>query len=336
MDDAHLPLPPGGTGGDRVRADPSSPPVIALVDLRVRIGRREILHGLNADVRGKTIGLLGPNGAGKSTLIHALLGFLPPSAGAVRLRGQDIYTTKRSSLPTIGYMPEGDVCLGHMTGVRFLRYMGELSGLPPKVALERAHEVLFFVGLDDARYRAIREYSVGMKQKIKLAQALVHGPSIVILDEPTNALDPAARGHMLELIRHIGSQPEVNVIMSSHILRDVERTCDHVLILNRGEIVGDCDLEAESRARTGVYVVEVHGHEAGFAEGLAGVVRSAARVSRSRFHVVLEERGGLRPIFALAASTGARIVRLQARRTSLEDIFLGVMGRMGEADEGAV
>ncbi|MGH9593671.1 MAG: ABC transporter ATP-binding protein [Bryobacteraceae bacterium] len=157
-------------------------PVIELAGLSVRFGKREILHNLTRSLSGRTIGLLGPNGAGKSTLIQTLLGFCPSSAGSARIFGQDIHKDAKALRSQIGYMPENDAFIANMTAVSFVRLMGELSGLPSEAALERAHEVLFYVGLGEARYRPLGTYSLGMKQLAKLAQAIVHGPRLLILD----------------------------------------------------------------------------------------------------------------------------------------------------------
>jgi ABC-2 type transport system ATP-binding protein len=179
-------------------------PVVELEDLTVRLGRREILRGitcrLGASGQGKAVGLLGPNGAGKSTLIQTLLGFLRPSAGRARILGIDSRHSRGEARTRLGYMPENDSFIGNMTAVAFLRQMAELSGVPANAALEKAHEVLFHVGLGEARYRELRTYSYGMKQMAKLAQAIVHGPELVVLDEPTNGLDPAARRRLLASI----------------------------------------------------------------------------------------------------------------------------------------
>src|SRR5438067_9887448 len=178
-------------------------PVIELASLSVRLGSREILTDLTCSLSGRTIGLLGPNGAGKSTLINTLLGFHRPFRGTARIFGEDIRTQIKQIRSVIGYMPENDAFIGNMTAVSFIRLMAELSGLPSGAALERAHEALFYVGLGEARYRQLGTYSLGMKQLAKLAQAIVHGPKLIILDEPTNGLDPPARKRMLDLIREI-------------------------------------------------------------------------------------------------------------------------------------
>src|SRR5215470_16783702 len=184
--------------------------VIELEQLSVTFGKRPILKSLSGSLGGRAIGLLGPNGAGKTSLIHTLLGFHPPTSGTARIFGQDITTDAKRVRQTVGYMPERDSFIAKMSCVHFVRLMAELSGIPSKHALERAHEALFYVGLGEARYRPVDSYSLGMKQLAKLAQALVHGPRVLFLDEPTNGLDPPARERMLELIRDIRDTGEVH------------------------------------------------------------------------------------------------------------------------------
>src|SRR5712691_12232593 len=226
----------------------SSPGVITLDNLSVSFGRRPILQNLRGELRGRAIGLLGPNGAGKTTLIHTLLGFHPPSSGTAHIFGRDITTDAKQIRQVIGYMPERDSFIAKMSAVHFVRLMGELSGLPSEAALERAHEALFYVGLGEARYRSLDTYSLGMKQLAKLAQAIVHGPRLIFLDEPTNGLDPPARARMLRLIREIRDSRKAHIVLSSHLLRDVEDCCDEILILKGGHIAANCNLEEERRA----------------------------------------------------------------------------------------
>jgi ABC-2 type transport system ATP-binding protein len=224
------------------------PAIIEMQNLTVRLGHRTILNQLNGALSGKCIGLLGPNGSGKSTLINTLLGFYQPLAGAARIFGKEVQSNLRDLRAMIGYMPESDAFIADMTGVRFVRYMAELSGLPKEEALERAHEAFFYVGLGEARYRKVGTYSLGMKQLAKLAQAIAHGPKLVLLDEPTNGLDPEARVRMLQLVREIRDTGEVTVLISSHLLRDIEECCDQVLILKDGRIAAICNLEEERKA----------------------------------------------------------------------------------------
>ena len=211
------------------------PAVIDLHGLSVTFGRRPIIKNLRGDLRGKAIGLLGPNGAGKTTLIHTLLGFHEPSAGTAHIFGHDIVHDANKIKALIGYMPERDSFIAKMSAVHFVRLMGELSGLPSEAALERAHEALFYVGLGEARYRRLETYSLGMKQLAKLAQAIVHGPKLIFLDEPTNGLDPPARLRMIKLIREIRDSGQANIVLSSHLLLDVEECCDEILIQRAAE-----------------------------------------------------------------------------------------------------
>ena len=197
----------------------------------MRLGGRVVLDGLTGELRGNAIGLLGPNGAGKSTLINTLLGFHSPSRGTARVFGMDAVRERARIRQSIGYMPENDSFIGNMSGVRFVRYMAELAGLPANEALERAHEALFYVGLGEVRYRKVSTYSLGMKQLVKLAQALAHGPRLLILDEPTNGLDPMARQRMIQTIKEIRKEGSIRMLISSHLLRDIDETCDEALIL---------------------------------------------------------------------------------------------------------
>ncbi|HYO14410.1 MAG TPA: ABC transporter ATP-binding protein [Thermoanaerobaculia bacterium] len=301
-------------------------PIVELQGLEVRFGGRPILQGLNASLSGRCIGLLGPNGAGKTTLLHTLLGFHPPSAGTARVFGHDIKTETRAIRGLMGYMPESDAFINGMTGVRFVRMMGELSGLPSERALERAHETLFYVGLGEARYRKVETYSLGMKQMAKLAQALIHGPRLLFLDEPTNGLDPDARERMLRLVKDIRDTGEVNIILSSHLLRDVEECCEEVLILKQGRIASYCNLEAERRANRKFLDLEVRGgDDASFAAAVEALGVEMARDSKQRMKIVLPEGVEIRDLYRLAAERQVQIRRLDFKKDSLQDIFLKAM-----------
>ena len=226
-----------------------STPVIDLQGLSVRFGNRDILKDLTCSLRGRAIGLLGPNGAGKSTLINTLLGFYKPCSGSARVLGHDIRTETRRVRSLVGYMPENDALISKMSAVSFVQMMAELSGLPPAAALERAHEALFCVGLAESRYRELGTYSLGMKQLAKLAQAIAHGPKLLILDEPTNGLDPSARQRMIRMIRDIRDSKQLQIVLCSHLLRDVEENVRRgVLILNHGRIAHYSNLDEERKA----------------------------------------------------------------------------------------
>ena len=314
-------------------AGPAKPPVIDLDGLRVKLGGRPILNGLTASLKGRCIGLLGPNGAGKTTLLHTLLGFYPPSGGTARVLGLDIRSQLREVRALLGYMPENDAFIAGLTGIRFVRLMAELSGLPPAQAIERAHEVLFYVGLGEARYREVGSYSLGMKQLAKLAQAVVHGPRVLFLDEPTNGLDPPARERMLRLIRDIRDTGEVNVILSSHLLRDVEECCEEVLVLKNGEIAVYCDLEAERRGNRRFLEMEIRseadGEHAAFAAAVEALGCECAAGARQRLKLVLPDGLEIRDLYRLAAERQVQIRRLDYKRDSLEDIFLKSMEGSG-------
>lgn len=304
----------------------STPPVIELDGLRVTLGKREILRGLSVALSGRTIGLLGPNGAGKSTLIQTLLGFIPPSSGSARILGCDITQQTKQVRARIGYMPENDSFIADMTAVALVTMMGELSGLPHEAALERAHEVLFYVGLGEARYRPVGSYSLGMKQLAKLAQALVHGPELLILDEPTNGLDPPARQRMIRLIGEMRKTNQMHIVVCSHLLRDVEETCEEVLILKQGQIVHYSNLEAERRANKRFIELETLGETEGFVETLTARGCECQSMGMGRFKMVVPPEFEIREIYALAAERELQLRRMNYRRDTLEDIFLKAVG----------
>ncbi|HTG31954.1 MAG TPA: ABC transporter ATP-binding protein [Thermoanaerobaculia bacterium] len=314
----------------------SNPTVIELQGLEVRFGGRPILKGLNASLSGRCIGLLGPNGAGKTTLLHTILGFHPPAAGTARVFGKDIQTEARAIRGQMGYMPENDAFISGMTAVRFIRLMGEISGLPSERALERAHEALFYVGLGEARYRKVETYSLGMKQLAKLAQALVHGPRLIFLDEPTNGLDPDARERMLRLIHDIRDTGEVNIILSSHLLRDVEECCDEVLVLKGGTIATYCNLEEERRGNRRFLELETRGgDEASFTAAVEALGVEMATAGKTKVKLVLPEGVEVRDLYRLAAERQVQIRHLDYKKDSLQDIFLKAM-ETEVADHGRV
>jgi ABC-2 type transport system ATP-binding protein len=306
--------------------DPASfAPVIDLNDLSVAFGRRPILQSLRGELRGRAIGLLGPNGAGKTTLIHTLLGFHPPSSGTAHIFGRDITTDAKQIRQVIGYMPERDSFIAKMSAVHFVRLMGELSGLPSEAALERAHEALFYVGLGEARYRNLDTYSLGMKQLAKLAQAIVHGPKLIFLDEPTNGLDPPARQRMIRLVREIRDSGQANILLSSHLLRDVEECCEEILILKEGRIAVYCNLEEERKANRKFLVLETRGDQDEFAKAIGSLGCEYALTTDHRVKIVLQEGVEVRDLYRIAGEHEVQIRRLSYKRDSLEDIFLKAM-----------
>src|SRR5215208_3793415 len=233
------------------------PPVVELQHVTVRYGARTALQDVSATFPTGAVGLLGPNGAGKSTMLRALLGFVPPTEGQMTVLGLDVAKSPLAVRSRIGYMPESDGHIPGMNAVSFVAFCGELAGLPRVDAMQRAHEVLFYVGLGEARYRNVETYSTGMKQRIKLAQALVHDPDLLFLDEPTNGMDPKGRDEMLELVRDLAHRKNVNVIVSSHLLPDVEFTCDHVVVMDKGRVAAAGPIEALKQPRGRVYELRV-------------------------------------------------------------------------------
>lgn len=304
------------------------PAVIELENLVVQLGQRTILDRLTGSLSGRCIGLLGPNGSGKSTLINTMLGFYRPVAGTVRIFGKEVQGHLRELRGMVGYMPESDAFIADMTGVRFVRYMAEISGLPPSEAMERAHEAFFHVGLGEARYRKLGTYSLGMKQLAKLAQAIAHGPRLLLLDEPSNGLDPEARLRMLQLVREIRDTGEVQVLISSHLLRDVEECCDQVLILKEGRIAALCNLEEQRKANLKFLELEVSQGN-GFLESVRALGCECLSFGGGRLKIVLPDNIELRQLYRLAADHCVQIRRMNYRRDSLEDIFLNAMASSG-------
>ncbi len=300
-------------------------PVIELQNLTVRLGTREVLRDLTGAFTGRTIGLLGPNGAGKSTLISTLLGFWPVTSGTARVFGLDIRREAKRIRAQIGYMPENDSFISKMNAVSFIRMMAELSGLPSQTALERAHEALFYVGLGEARYRQLGTYSLGMKQLAKLAQAIAHGPKLLILDEPTNGLDPPARQRMIRLVKEMSATRDMHIVLCSHLLRDVEETCEEVLILKQGRVVHYANLEDERRSNRRFLELELHDQTEHFREALERLGCECAPGTGNRLKVVMADNVEIRDIYRIAAEQDVQLRRLNFRRDTLEDIFLKAM-----------
>jgi ABC-2 type transport system ATP-binding protein len=300
--------------------------VIELEQLSVTFGKRPILKSLNGALNGRAIGLLGPNGAGKTTLIHTLLGFHPPTSGTARIFGKDIVHDAKEVRTGIGYMPESDSFISKMSCVQFVRLMAELSGIPASHALERAHEALFYVGLGEARYRPVDSYSLGMKQLAKLAQAIVHGPKLIILDEPTNGLDPPTRSRMISLVRQIRDGGRARILLSSHLLRDVEECCDEILVLKEGDIAANCNLEEERKANRKFIELETRGGDrSAFVEAIGGLGCEYALSGERRVKLIMQESVEIGDLYRIALQHGVQIRRLNYKRDSLEDIFLKAM-----------
>src|SRR5215212_9051328 len=242
--------------------------VVQLDDVTVIYGKNQALNNVSAKFVKGAVGLLGPNGAGKSTMLKSLLGFVKPDKGRMTVLDMDVAQAPLAIRARIGYMPENDAHIPGMNAVSFVAYCGQLAGLPAVDAMQRAHEVLYYVGLGEARYRNVETYSTGMKQRIKLAQALVHDPDLLFLDEPTNGMDPKGRDEMLELIHDLGHNKNVNLILSSHLLPDVEFTCDHVVVMDKGTVATYGPIDALKGTTGRVYEMRVKGDQHQFIEVL--------------------------------------------------------------------
>ena len=292
-------------------------------------GRHQALKNVSARFARGAVGLLGPNGAGKSTMLKALLGFVKPDAGRMAVLGMDVARQPLQIRARLGYMPESDSHIPGMNAVSFVAYCGQLAGLPAVDAMQRAHEVLYYVGLGEARYRNVETYSTGMKQRIKLAQALVHDPDLLFLDEPTNGMDPKGRDEMLELVRDLGHNKGVALILSSHLLPDVEYTCDHVIVMDKGQIAAQGPI-AELKGPAGrVFELRIKGDLPGFVEVLrrSGMECHATDEDVMRVFVPSERDGGdPRAIFELAAAHRAQVRHLRPSVPTLEDVFAKAVG----------
>jgi ABC-2 type transport system ATP-binding protein len=302
-------------------------PVVTLDGVTVLYGAQRALHDVSASFAAGAVGLLGPNGAGKSTLIKALLGFLVPDSGRMRVLGLDVAAQPLDIRARVGYMPENDAHIPGMNAVTFVAYCGELSGLPPADAMQRAHEVLFYVGLGEARYRAVETYSTGMKQRIKLAQALVHDPDLLFLDEPTNGMDPKGRDEMLELVRDLGHNKGVSLILSSHLLPDVEYTCDYVVVMDKGQVATQGPIDELKGPAGRVYELRIKGDLPRFLEVLAAAGMEAHSTDEDVMRVFVPASvGDHRAIFKAAAQFGAQVRHLRPSLPTLEDVFAKAVG----------
>jgi ABC-2 type transport system ATP-binding protein len=303
-------------------------PVVTLEGVTVVYGAQRALQDVTARFEAGAVGLLGPNGAGKSTMIKALLGFVVPAAGKMHVLGYDVAVSPLDIRTRVGYMPESDAHIPGMNAVAFVAYCGELAGLPRVDAMQRAHEVLFYVGLGEARYRNVETYSTGMKQRIKLAQALVHDPDLLFLDEPTNGMDPKGRDEMLELVRDLAHNKGVNLILSSHLLPDVEYTCDYVVVMDKGTIATAGPIEALKQPRGRVYEfrVKTQGELEPFLEHLRAAGLDCHATDEDVMRVFVPGDGGARRLFELAAAQQIQVRHLRPSVPTLEDVFAHAVG----------
>jgi ABC-2 type transport system ATP-binding protein len=303
----------------------------------VRLDRVTVVYGRNTALKDVTavfpkgaVGLLGPNGAGKSTMLKSLLGFLTPASGRLDVLGLDVANRPLEVRARLGYMPETDGHIPGMNAVTFVAYCAQLAGLPQADAMQRAHEVLYYVGLGEARYRNVETYSTGMKQRIKLAQAIVHDPDLVFLDEPTNGMDPKGREEMLELVRDLAHNKGVSLILSSHLLPDVEYTCDYVVVLDKGAVATHGPIQQLKGPTTRVYEVRVKGPVAPFIAALEGAGLRCEETEEDVMRVLvpadLAGQDDQQAICRHARASGVQVRHLRTSIPTLEDVFARAVG----------
>jgi ABC-2 type transport system ATP-binding protein len=284
------------------------------------------LRELTVEAGPGAVGLLGPNGAGKTTLIRTLLGLISIDAGNGEVLGLDIHARRLDIRQRVGFMPEDECLFPAVPGVGFVAYAGELCGMASADAMQRAHEVLNYVGLDEARYRPVESYSTGMKQRLKLAAAIVHDPKLLILDEPTNGMDPAGRQEMIELARDLAHGKGMSLLFSSHLLPDVEAVCDHVLVMGRGALLAQGDIQAMKQAHPRAFDLRVKGEAGPF----VARVRAAGATAVPHDDLLrVELPDGQTPdlLWRIAADLGEQIRYLRPHRSTLEDVFLQAVGK---------
>lgn len=302
--------------------------IVRTADLDKRFGAVHALNDVSLEIGEGATGLLGPNGSGKTTLLRILLGLLK-AQGKAEVLGLDPARAPRAVRARIGYMPESECIVPGLSGVDVVAFMGRLSGMDKRPALKRAHEVMYFVGLDEERYRDASEYSQGMQQRLKLATALVHDPDVLFLDEPTNGLDPDGRVDMLEIVEELAVEHHKNIVFSSHLLRDVEQVCRHVVMLEDGHVRKVGEIDQLTSDHTGAYEVRLQGEVDAYANALRAAGADVTGVDP--LLVALPEGGTTRMLFEVARSTGVVVKGLKPTRRSLEDVFLAELegGRDG-------
>jgi ABC-2 type transport system ATP-binding protein len=297
--------------------------LIDLHDITRRYGPVIALDDVTLQVAPGRIGLLGPNGAGKSTLLKLVMGMLAPTSGSGTVLGHALGNGDDCGLRrSIGFMPEADALVPGLSGVEYVALAGELYGLPRKQAQRRAHEVLTYLELEEARYRKVEEYSTGMKQRVKLAQALVHDPPVLLLDEPTSGLDPAGREAMLRLLVRLGHEHGKSLILSTHLLGDVETVCEQVVILYRGKVRGRGSVRDLCARRQDRYRLQLQGDPTVFLDEIAlegGKV--LANNGRGEVRVAVPPGWTTRAFFALADNHGVVLRGLERDDESLEEMF---------------
>jgi ABC-2 type transport system ATP-binding protein len=299
--------------------------LIELTDITKTYRGVVALRGLSVALPEGAIGLLGPNGAGKTTLIRTLLGLIGLDSGTGRVLGMDIRANKLDIRQAVGFVPEDECLFPGVTGIGFVAYAGELVGMRSADAMQRAHEMLDYVGLGEARYRPVESYSSGMKQRIKIAAAIVHDPKLLILDEPTNGMDPSGRDDVLELSRDLSRNKGMSLIFSSHLLPDVESVCEYIVVLGAGRVLAEGKLADLRRPHSRQFEIRVKGDQTQFADRLAARGMTITPTGESLL-VELSDGQGPSMLWQAAADEGEQIRSLRPRRSTLEEVFLSAVG----------
>jgi len=296
-------------------------PIIALDKLTKRYGRITALDRVSLTIEPGVIGLLGPNGAGKSTLISLLLGHTRITSGSGTVLGHDIGREQRSIRQQTGYVPESECFIPGMSGVGYVCYAGRLAGMSHSSAMQRAHEMLDLVELENERYRPVETYSAGMKQRVKLAQALVHDPQLVFLDEPTNGMDPRGRRLMLDLMKDLGRRG-VSLLLSSHLLPDVEQVCESVIVLGRGRVLAEGLIEEMRRPSARRCGARIRGDAERFRSSLSRAGVEVCGEDGGGLDLLLPDDGRHDLVVRAAVEAGVQLRELRPQRSSLEQVFL--------------
>ncbi len=292
-----------------------------LEEVTKRYGQVTALNRLSVSVPLGAVGLLGPNGSGKTTLIRTLLGLVRVDNGEGKILGMDFRRRQLDIRRVIGFAPEDECLFPHVVGVEFVAYAGELVGMAPKDALQRAHEVLDYVGLGEARYRKVESYSTGMKQRLKLGSAIVHDPRLLILDEPTNGMDPAGREEVLELARDLAHNKGMSLVISSHLLPDVESVCDYVIVLGNGKLLAQGEIQQLKQAHQDCFDVRLKADMMPFARRLTELGCST-EFRDDVLGVRLPEGQSPQLLWQTAADERQQIRYLRPQRSTLEEVFL--------------
>jgi len=295
--------------------------LFSLQDITKTYGPVTALQQLSVEVPTGAVGLLGPNGAGKTTLIRTLLGLIKIDAGRGTVLGMDLRSRRLDIRQAVGFVSEDECLFPGLAGVDFAAYAGELCGMSRSDALQRAHEILNHVGLGEARYRPVESYSTGMKQRLKLASALVHDPRLLILDEPTNGMDPAGRQEILELARDLAHGKDMSLLFSSHLLPDVEFACDYVVVLGQGRLLAQGEIRELKQGHERCFEVRVKADARAFARRLTASGCDVTELDHSLLvHLPLRESERL--LWSLAEESGEQIRHLRPQQSTLEEVFL--------------